>query len=192
MEVEFGLDPSPKEKPALRSDDVLLLLIHLWARDTCTFPTEDQLHGLATILLLSIFTGARLAELVDVMKHNAPYKYLWEHPYDPDLERQDPAEDLDDLDNLDKLDDLDDEHLDPEDHPEDPNYDRGQPWDDARDADYDDDTGEFTKSKRRYKALCYEDIRLWIVQNPTRGRRDLVAMEISLKYHKGADKKPKP
>ncbi|KAN0076496.1 Protein of unknown function (DUF3435) domain containing protein, partial [Elaphomyces granulatus] len=46
--------------------------------------------------------------------------------------------------------------------------------------------------KRRYKALCYEDIRLAIVQNPTPGERDLLAMEITLKYHKGVDKKPKP
>ena len=98
MENDFGLDPSPKDKPVLGSDDVLLLLTHLWARDTCTFPTEDQRHGLATILLLSIFSGARPAELVDAMKRNAPNKYPWEHPEDPDLERQ-PAENLDDLDD---------------------------------------------------------------------------------------------
>jgi hypothetical protein len=39
------------------------------------------------------------------------------------------------------------------------------------------------------KALCYEDIRLWIVQNPRPRERDLVAMEITLKYHQGADAK---
>jgi Protein of unknown function (DUF3435) len=164
----------------LGSDDVLLLLTHLWARDTCTFSTEDQRHGLATILLLSIFSGARPAELVDAMKRNAPNKYPWEHPEDPDLERQ-PAENLDDLD---------DEQLDP--GPEDPDYDNPQPWDNVGDCDYDDVSGEPIETKRRYKALCYEDIRLWIVQNPTPGERDLLAMEVILKYHKGADKKPKP
>jgi hypothetical protein len=115
---EFELDPTPKDKPVLGSDDVLLLLTHLWARDTCVFPTEDQRHTLATILLLSIFTGARPAELVDAMKHNAPHKYPWEHPETPSLDEEEPTEDLDDLD---------DEQLDPINHPEDPNYDQAQP-----------------------------------------------------------------
>jgi hypothetical protein len=51
------------------------------------------------------------------------------------------------------------------------------------DCDYDDVSGEPIETKRRYKALCYEDIRLRIVQNPTPGERDLL---------KSADKKPKP
>jgi hypothetical protein len=45
---------------------------------------------------------------------------------------------------------------------------------------------------RKYKALCYEDICLWIVQNPKRGERDLLAMEVHLRHHKGVDRKPKP
>lgn len=192
LEIEFELDPSPKDKPVLGSDDVLLLLTHLWARDTCTFPTEDQRHGLATILLLSIFTGARPAELVDAMKHNAPDKYPWEQPERPDLDGPDRLEDKEDLDAL------DDEQLGLEQHPEDPDYDRPEPWHNTKDTDYDDDaayvgdTGDYAKKKRRYKCLYYEDIRLWIVQNPTPGERDLLAMEIELKYHKGADRKPKP
>jgi hypothetical protein len=117
------------------------------------------------------------------MKHNAPHKYPWEHPDDPDLEGKESTEDTDNLD---------DEQLDPNQYPDDPDYNKTQPWDDATDADYDDITGEFVKTKRRYKALCYEDIQLWIVQNPTPKGRDLLAMEITLKYHKGADKKPKP
>lgn len=49
-------------------------------------PAEDQCHDLATILLSAIFMGARLAELVDAMKHNAPHGYPSESPDDPDLE----------------------------------------------------------------------------------------------------------
>jgi len=45
---------------------------------------------------------------------------------------------------------------------------------------------------REYKALCYEDVCLWIVQNPKLGERDLLVMEVHLRYHKGVDKKPKP
>ena len=51
---------------------------------------------------------------------------------------------------------------------------------------------EFGEARRKYKALCYEDICLWIVQNPKRGERDLLAMEVSLQHHKGVDNKPKP
>ena len=51
---------------------------------------------------------------------------------------------------------------------------------------------EFREAVRKYKALCYEDICLWIVQNPKRGEKDLLAMEVSLRHHKGVDNKPKP
>jgi hypothetical protein len=51
---------------------------------------------------------------------------------------------------------------------------------------------EFRELVREYKALCYEDICLWIVKDPTGGDRDLLAMEVSLRHHKGADNKPKP
>jgi hypothetical protein len=51
---------------------------------------------------------------------------------------------------------------------------------------------EHGEAVRKYKALCYEDICLWIVQNPKRGERDVLAMEVHLRYHKGADNKPKP
>jgi hypothetical protein len=81
----------PKDKPVLGLDDVLLLLTHLEARDTYIFPMEDQRYALATILLLSIFIRAQLIELMDVMKHNAPHKYPWEHPDTPNLSEEEPT-----------------------------------------------------------------------------------------------------
>ncbi|KAJ6437937.1 cell cycle control protein cwf16 [Purpureocillium lavendulum] len=45
---------------------------------------------------------------------------------------------------------------------------------------------------RKHKALCYEDIVLWIVQDPNKAGRDVLAMEVLFRHHKGADKKPKP
>jgi hypothetical protein len=56
-------------------------------------------------------------------------------------------------------------------------------------------TGELTASGeavRRCKALCYKDICLWIVKNPKKGERDLLAIEVHLRYYKGVDNKPKP
>ena len=45
---------------------------------------------------------------------------------------------------------------------------------------------------REHKALCYEDVILWVVKNPKEGGRDVLAMEVHLRHHKGADRKPKP
>jgi Protein of unknown function (DUF3435) len=50
---------------------------------------------------------------------------------------------------------------------------------------------KFGEAIRKYKALCYKDICLWIVQNPKRGERDLLAIEVHLRHHKGVDNKPK-
>jgi hypothetical protein len=102
----------------LGSDDVLLLLTHLWAWDTCTFPTKDQRHALAAILVLSIFTSARLGELVDATRRRAPHQCPWEHQDDPNQDGQDLKDDLDDLDF---------DSLDLKDYPDDPDYDRLDP-----------------------------------------------------------------
>jgi hypothetical protein len=47
-------------------------------------------------------------------------------------------------------------------------------------------------SVRKHKALCYEDIILWVVKDPKGGQRDVLAIEIFFRYHKGADNKLKP
>ncbi|KAF2194223.1 hypothetical protein K469DRAFT_193527 [Zopfia rhizophila CBS 207.26] len=41
------------------------------------------------------------------------------------------------------------------------------------------------------KTLCYEDVTLLTLPNPE-GRRDIIVMEVTLKYTKGAKKKPRP
>ena len=51
---------------------------------------------------------------------------------------------------------------------------------------------EFGEAIWKYKVLCYEDICLWIVQNPKSRGRDLFAIEVSLRHYKGVDNKPKP
>jgi hypothetical protein len=45
---------------------------------------------------------------------------------------------------------------------------------------------------REFKALYYEDVYLWVVKDPKRGDRDLLAMEVNLRHYKGVDNKPKP
>jgi hypothetical protein len=52
--------------------------------------------------------------------------------------------------------------------------------DDSMDLDFED-----------IKTLCYEDITLILLPNP-KGKRDILAMEVTLKYHKGHKRNPNP
>ncbi|KIN08326.1 hypothetical protein OIDMADRAFT_23134 [Oidiodendron maius Zn] len=54
------------------------------------------------------------------------------------------------------------------------------------------DIDEFRELIRKYKVLCYEDICLWVVRNPRRGERDVLAIEVHLHHYKEMDNKPKP
>ncbi|APA11274.1 hypothetical protein sscle_07g060440 [Sclerotinia sclerotiorum 1980 UF-70] len=167
---EFTLRREKTAKPVLGADDLILLLTHHWARDTSIFPTEDQRLALATIMLLLIYTGCRPAELVDAAKGKIA------------IGRDQTYED-DNWDNeCEGLDETKDD---------DPIYENPEPWVDPKISDYDDKDDEDILT-REYKALCYEDIRLWIVRNPTPGERDLLGMEITLAHHKGANRNPKP
>jgi hypothetical protein len=121
-------------------------------------------------MLLLIYTGCRPAELV----HAAKGKIA--------TDRDQTYED-DNWDNeCESLDETKDD---------DPTYESPEPWVNPKNPDYGDEDHEDILT-REYKALCYEDIRLWIVRNPTPGERDLLGMEITLAHHKGADRKPKP
>ncbi|PQE27491.1 hypothetical protein CJF31_00009118 [Rutstroemia sp. NJR-2017a BVV2] len=73
---------------------------------------------------------------------------------------------------------------------DDPIYKSPEPWVNPKNPDYDNEDHENVLI-REYKALCYEDIRLWIVRNPIPRERDLLGIEITLTYHKGANRKPK-
>jgi hypothetical protein len=78
---------------------------------------------------------------------------------------------------------------------EDPDYDKPDPWESPDNSNYSDNNNSlsnFNKPIRLYKAICYKDVQLWIVQNPKQGEHNLLAMEVTLSHHKGADKKPKP
>jgi hypothetical protein len=52
-------------------------------------------------------------------------------------------------------------------------------------------SAEFKKEVQKTEVIYYEDICLWIVQNPKPGERDLLAMEVFLRNHEDVDKKPR-
>ena len=217
-------------------DDLLLLLVQHWARDESVFPTEDDRHDLATIVLFLAYTGGRPAEFVHSSKgkasqdplgeaeeankaeqtqQSAGKDYNREDEIDGSLDYDDDSDAGDgpefDVDDLFDSDDEADEEID-----ENAGYDSGYGTTEETDVtmteDVDDcyiaevgklgelvqpawdaaEVDEFVEAIRKCKALCYEDICLWIVQNPKRGERDLLAMEVSLRHHKGVDNKPKP
>jgi hypothetical protein len=150
-----------------------------------TFPTEDHRLDLATLMLFQSFTGCRPAELVDASKSKACLNPLAE------LDETD----LDECSLLDKMDEDDYEDIDKMD---DDDYDSSSSKTDAASSSDDahsSDTSELDEYGdpiRKYKSLCYEDICLWVVKNPKHGERDLLALEVYLRHHKGVDKKPKP
>ena len=59
-------------------DDLLLLLTQLWARDKSVFPTEDDRHDVATVMLFQAYTGGRPAEFVHASKGKASQDPLGE------------------------------------------------------------------------------------------------------------------
>ncbi|KAM0146258.1 hypothetical protein ACHAQE_010829 [Botrytis cinerea] len=71
LEDNFRLNVTAKAKPVAGPDDLLLLLVQHWARDKSVFPTEDDRHDIATIMLFQSYTGGRPAEFVHSSKGKA-------------------------------------------------------------------------------------------------------------------------
>jgi hypothetical protein len=235
LKVKFDLDTTSKPKPVAGPDDLLLLLTHHWARDESVFPTEDDRHDIATIMLFQAYTGGRPAEFVHASKGRASQdplgeaeeeskRYYQKGNEDHGLARTtETGVDFDYDDDSDAGNDpeFDDDVFDCSAEAEDYTADDDDTFSDkAAEASVEPDSGynsdgtdismkeygsepvqqkcdasepdQFGEATRAWKALCYEDIILWIVRNPQKGARDILAMEVSLRHHKGVDNKPKP
>ena len=57
LKVKFELNTTSKPKPVAGPDDLLLMLVQHWARDESVFPTEDDRHDVATVMLFSSLIG---------------------------------------------------------------------------------------------------------------------------------------
>jgi hypothetical protein len=237
LKVKFDLDTTSKPKSVAGPDDLLLLLTQDWARDDSIYPTEDDRHDVATIMLFQAYTGGRPAEFVHASKGKASQDPLGEaeereskrhdqEGYEDNClpDTTDHGIDFDYDDDSDAGNDpvFDEDILDCSDGDEDQTADNdgGKFLDKGADTSMDLDSGyssdgtdvskkecdkesaqhkcnasepdEFGEATRAWKALCYEDIVVWIVRNPQKGGRDILAMEVSLRHHKGVDNKPKP
>ncbi|KAI5455793.1 hypothetical protein BGZ63DRAFT_409706 [Mariannaea sp. PMI_226] len=211
LKVKFHLDDLPKTKPVMGVDDLLLGLTHHWSRDRSIFPTEDDRLDLPTIMLFQAYTACRPAELVDGTRSRGREDPLAEEGEEVGLSERrkviqkeeiiedddegddsnynsddddDTVFDSDDGYDSDATDDTDISEHETSDAKDRPNELCAQPPQTPRDRE--------TEPTRIHKALCYEDLTLWIVKDPKKGGRDVLAMEVYLRYHKGADNKPKP
>jgi len=63
-------------------------------------------------------------------------------------------------------------------------------WEDESGSDAD-TNDEMDLEWEEIKTLCYEDVTLLMLPNPE-GKRDILVMEVKLKYTKGVKKKPRP
>lgn len=212
MKKKFHLDDEPGPKPVLSVDDLLLGLVHHWSRDRSIFPTEDDRLDMATIMLFQAYTACRPAELVDGSKRRGTgdpllvdagdnhlvQQELVEQPWDTMKSQDTGCNSAPDSDCDDTL------------------FDVAEGYEtDASEVSDSEDTfsndfwiNSVYESKgmqvdgspglvrmgegRRPKVLCYEDVVLWIVKRLQPGGRDVLAMEVRFRFHKGADRKPKP
>jgi hypothetical protein len=71
LKVKLELNTTSKPKPVAGPDDLLLMLVQHWARDESVFPTEDDRHDVATVMLFQAYTGGRPAEFVHSSKGKA-------------------------------------------------------------------------------------------------------------------------
>ncbi len=129
-------------------------------------------------MFLSIYTGCRPGEPADASRRAGRKAASRKHP---SVETWDAVHDMDVENCAEEAEGFGE-----------PNYQRLEPWADKNDTEYDDDHLDPGMLILEYKALCYEDISLWIVRNPTPGEQDVLGTEITYAQHKGADRKPKP
>lgn len=195
-------------------DDLLLGLTHHWARDTSVFPTEDDRLDVPTIMLFQAYTACRPAELVDGTKKRGGGDPLLDEPdsewQDAEMlevdtaaaslaSHHDPVSDSDsDAESEDGEGMFDEDNGYDSDASNDTSYSSDNNGSDSDHKQLDtrntneSNAAEDEEPTRKHKALCYEDIILWIVKNPKGGDRDVLAMEVSFRHHKGEDRKPKP
>ncbi|RKL13865.1 hypothetical protein BFJ70_g15819 [Fusarium oxysporum] len=178
LKTEFELDNQPGSKPVASIKEMMKVLVEIWFGETSYFQTEDDRLNCATIVLLQGYTGCRPAELTDATKKRGGGNPLQEF----DSSNGEPMSEGDlagyetDITQIGRQEE--------EETPDEGDQRQGS----TATPDVETEDGPV----RLTKALCYEDLTLWIVKDPKAGGRDVLAMEVALKFHKNVDRKPKP
>jgi hypothetical protein len=168
-------------------DDIYLVLYYHWVQDVTIYPDGRQRLQVSFLMLISAYTATRPGALVYVARNVKEYKSC-------------PVGDEDDNEDTDKENSENDEMDDNEDGEKD-NVENDE-MDDNEDGDKDNVENDEMDDKtvkaflghsdgmEPVKTLCYEDANLLLLPNPT-GTRDLLALEIDLRYTKGHQRQTK-
>ncbi|KID94454.1 FluG domain-containing protein, partial [Metarhizium majus ARSEF 297] len=211
LKSQFNLDDQPGFKPVMGVDDLLLGLTQHWCRDRSVFPTEDDRLDPATIMLFQSYTAyldhddaatGTAAKRSPPMSHGITQSVEEHNAVSCAGGKQEESEQELDSDSDDSVFDTDDPYDsdDTKDTESDNNESDGTTHQGGRKWQFKqagepmdlDEAEEDHEIVRKHKALCYEDIVLWLVQDPNGGDRDVLAMEVMFRHHKGAKNKPKP
>ena len=165
MTENNGLDTSTKEKPVMNVDDIFRVLHHHWARDTSTFPDGRQSLQLAFLILICAYTASRPGALVYVKRNAKVVTQCALETYDEDRAVGDGTSD-DEIDDGDGDDDGEDED------------------DSEMDNQYNGISEGSEEKDEPIDTLCYKHVTLILIREPG-AERDLIAMEIDLRFTKG-------
>ena len=172
-------------------DDVYLVLHYHWAQDVTIYPDGRQRLQVSFLMLISTYTATRPGALVYVARNVKEYKGapIGDEEDDGDADESALIGDKDDdgdEDESSKVDEIDNDgnmEVVNKDEDEDIEMDNKN-----ENGERDDETvkaflGHLDR-KEPVKTICYEDVNLLLLPNPT-GTRDLLALEIDLRYTKG-------
>jgi hypothetical protein len=197
------LDCSVQEKPVMNVDDIYLALHYHWVQDVTIYPDGRQRLQVSFLMLISAYTATRPGALVYVARNVKEYKSCpgWDEDDNEDRDEENSENDeIDDNEDRDKG-DVENDKMDDN---EDGNKDSAEndEMDDTEDSDKDNVKNDEMDDKivkaflghpdgiEPVKTLCYEDVNLLLLPNPA-GPRDLLALEIDLRYTKGHQRQTK-
>ena len=156
-------------------DDIFRVLHHHWALDNSTFPDGRQVLQLAFLILICAYTATRPGALVYVKKNAKVVTKCALKIYNEDRDVEAGESNGEDSSEDDGEDDDEDEGEDDD-------------KDDGKDEEFQDkmdvDPDELVET------LCYKHVTLILLRKPE-AERDLLAMEIDLRFTKGHKRKYK-
>lgn len=165
LTFDFKLDIIAKSKPVLSVDDLLLLLNYHQARDTTTFPIEQQRVGNALILLLLFSTECWHIELVNTRKRTGGATSSGGNYF------------------------RDDSDCDFSTNPIKGNFTAYYNSGSCTNSDNALNKGKALSrgepNTRHFNELYYDDVRLLIICNPNSREQDVLTIEVKLAYYKG-------
>ncbi len=166
-------------------DDVYLVLHYHWTLDVTIYPDGRQRLQVSFLILISAYTATRPGALVYVARNVKEYKVCL-------IGNKDDNEDGNEDEDM-GADGIDGERMQMNNKDEDNDIEMDNE-DDNENDEMDDGTVKaflgHSDGKELAKTVCYEDVNLLLLPNSA-GTRDLLALEIDLRYTKGHQRQSK-